>query len=111
ENPNYSLVGLALVLGLFQKHLKCGNIYPAYFPATLAIPVLFLSLFLSFSRVSVVLALVMSFSILGWVGGINRKALVVVVFLIIGFIMLVMTTPEDDNTTFRGKIARTLKEI
>lgn len=111
ENPNVSLVGLSLVLGLFQKQLKTGDLFPEYFPGFIALPILFLSFFLSFSRISLVLAIVMSLSILGWIVRINLKALFAVGFLVLGFMILIMTAPKDDNTTFRGKIARSLKEI
>jgi hypothetical protein len=110
-NPNVSLVCLSLVLGIFQKRFMKGDLFPVYFPKFIALPILFLSFVLSFSRTSLVLAIVLSISIIGWVGRINMKAALTIAFLVISFFLLIITSPKDDITTFRGKLARTLTEI
>lgn len=111
QNPNVALVGLSLVLVIFQKRFKIGNLLPDYFPNFIILPILILSFVLSFSRTSLVLAIVMSISILGWVEKINLKAALTIAFLICSFILIVITAPKNDITTFRGKIARSFTEI
>lgn len=110
-NPNTSLLGLALVLGLFHKKLRLENIFPKLFPNYIAIPIMLLSFLLSFSRTSLILAIVLSISILGWIGRINLKAILTTIILILSFIIILLTAPKDDVTTFHGKLARSLTEI
>lgn len=110
-NPNVELVGLALVIGIFQKHLKMGNLFPKIVPYYIAIPLLFLSLIFSFSRMGIVLAIIMSLSIMGLIGRINMKTIVIIALFICGFALLIITTPKDESVTFRGKIARSLREV
>jgi O-antigen ligase len=111
QNPNVSLVGLTMVLGIFQKWFKSGNLFPRYIPGIIALPILITSFVLSFSRTGIVLAIVMAISLVGWVGRINLKAALTITILFIVFILVLITTPKNDITTFRGKIARSLIEI
>lgn len=110
-NPNVGLVGLSLVLGIFQYRLKMGNLFPKLLPRYIAIPLLLLSFILSFSRTSLVLAIIMSISIMGFIGRINLRTIATITVLACGFVLIVITTPNDQAETFRGKLARSITEI
>jgi hypothetical protein len=110
-NSNSSLLGLALIIGLFQKRLNLGNIFPKFVPDYIAIPIMLMSFALSFSRTSLVLAIVLSISILGWIGKINLKAVLTIILIVCSFLIIILTAPKDDTTTFHGKLARSLTEI
>jgi O-antigen ligase len=110
SNPGGNLIILAFVLGLLQNRINLGNLFPKFLPRFIAIPLLFLSFFLSFSRTGLISLILLVFSILGFVGRINLRAIFSIGLLIFG-IIFILTTPEDEVGTFRSKIARSGKEI
>jgi hypothetical protein len=56
------------------------------------------------------MVIALSLSILGLIGRINFRTVLTVTLLIFGFILVVITTPKNDITTFHGKIARSVSE-
>jgi hypothetical protein len=110
-NPSVDLVTLALLIGLFGKKLGLIKLFPRLLPDYLVLPVLMLSFIFSFSRTGLVIFLVLSAAITGLIGKINLKAITLVLVFIIAFLVLIMTTPRDDVETFRGKIARSFREV
>lgn len=111
SNPNVELVGFSLILVIFQSRLKMGNLFSKFLPRYIAISLLLLSFVLSFSRTYLILAIVMSLSIMGFIGRINLRNIAIVTFLLVSFAIIVITTPQDDVVTFRGKMARSLTEL
>jgi hypothetical protein len=111
SNPNLDLVTLALILGLFRKKLEFGKLLPELLPGSLVIAILALSFILSFSRTGIVIFIVLTTAIKGYIGKINIKAILIFLLFAAFFIVLILTTPHDDVETFRGKIARSFREI
>jgi|WetSurMetagenome_2_1015567.scaffolds.fasta_scaffold00001_381 hypothetical protein len=111
KNPSVDLVTLALVITLFRRKLKLSEIYSGLMPVWLVIPVLIFSFILSFSRTGLVILVLMSGAISGLIGKINLKTFLVFLVFIIFFILLLLTTPRDNVKTFRGKIARSVREM
>ena len=81
-NPNISLVALSLVLGIFQHRLRIGNIFPKLLPRFIAIPLLLLSFVLSFSRTGLIFGVMLTISILGYIGSIRLRTIVSTLMLI-----------------------------
>jgi hypothetical protein len=111
ENPNIGLVVFSLVIGTFQTFLFKENLFPKTLPRFIALPLILLSFILSFSRTGLIMGVIITSSVLGLIGRINFKTILFVVILISSLLLLVLTTPPDEVNTFRGKIARSTKEI
>ena len=110
-NPNISLVALSLVLGIFQHRLRIGNLFPKLFPRFIAIPLLLLSFVLSFSRTGLIFGLILTISILGYIGSIRLRTVLSIVMLFGALAAVILTTPANEVGTFRSQIARSLKEV
>ncbi len=111
RNPNIDLVCLALIIGLFRNKLIGRDLLRNFLPGYVVIPILLLSFILSFSRTGVVILIVSIAAITGLIGKITLKSALIFLFMITAFTVLVLTTPRDDVETFRGKIARSLREV
>jgi O-Antigen ligase len=106
-----SLVVLSLVLGVFQNRLGVGNLFPRLLPRVLALPVLLASFVLSYSRTGFMLAIILSLALAGILSRVKFRSILVVCLIIIGFAVMVATTPEGEEKTFRGKLSRSATEI
>ena len=106
-----NLVVLAFVIGLFQKNFGINNIFPKLLPGFIVLPVLFASFALNFSRTDLVVAIALSFSLLGWLSKINVRLMFAVAIIVLGYATLAVITPADEQGTFRSKIVRSLDEI
>ncbi len=111
KNPNVDLVSIALFIGLFRKKLKLNDLFPRLLPWYVVMPVLILSFVLSFSRTGLVILLVLTAAVTGLIGKINIKSILVFLIFVISFSVIILTTPRDDVVTFRGKIARSVREV
>ena len=111
RNPNIDLVSLALIIALSRNKLKDGDLILKLLPGYVLIPILFLSFILSFSRTGVVVLLVYIAAITGLIGKISLKSVLIFLFLVTAFTVIVLTTPRDDVETFRGKLARSVREV
>ncbi|CAN4273151.1 O-antigen ligase-related [Methylophilaceae bacterium] len=110
--PGYgNVLVLSLVLALLQNHLSMGNLFPRLLPKLLALPFLFASFVLSFSRTQFIMALVLFLAI--WLGGkrVNLRLILFAFILILGFAGLVLTTPDDEMGTFRSKLLHSATEV
>lgn len=106
-----SLVVLSLVLGMFQYHLGIGNQFPKFLPRLLALPVLLASFVLSYSRTEYIVLIMLSLTLLGWLTRVNSRLVVIVVVAIVGFVVIIVATPEDETGTFYSKLAMSVTEI
>ena len=110
-NPNISIVVLSLVLGIFQHRLKLGNLFPKLMPRYIALPLLLLSFILSFSRTGILIGVMLTVSILGYVGSIRLRTIVAIAIFIGSLFVFVITTPADEVGTFRSQIVQSLSEV
>ena len=111
NNPGGNIIILSLVFGIFQNKLKSGNLFPIIFPRFIALPLLSLSFFLSFSRTGYILFIILIIAISGVLSQIKLRNILLIGLFIIGIITIVITTPDDDTGTFRSKIAKSGREI
>lgn len=105
------LVLLSMVLGGFQYRLRIGNLFPRFSPRIVALPILFASFFLSYSRTGFVQALILSLALSGVLSRLKLRFILVVGLLVIGFVVFFATTSEDDQKSFSGKLSRSVTEI
>lgn len=105
------LVVLAFVLGVLQKRLGINNLFPKLLPRFIVIPVLFVSFTLSYSRTGLMVAIILSLSLLGWVSRVNSRLVLVIAVIVAGYIAIVVVTPANEEGTFRSHLARSLTEI
>jgi hypothetical protein len=105
------LVLLSLVLGVFQYRLGVGNLFPRFLLRVVALPVLFASFMLSYSRTGFVQALILSLALGGVLSGLRLRSILVLCLLVSGFVIMIAMTPEGDQTTFTGKLSRSVTEI
>jgi O-antigen ligase len=105
------LVGLAFVIGLFGKRFGMNGLFPGFLPRLLVMPVLLASILLSFSRTEYVVVIILSLSLLGWLSRIDKRFVISMASIAIGFILLAVTTPADEEYTFRSKIVRSVTEV
>jgi hypothetical protein len=105
------LVLLSLVLGAFQYRLGVGNLFPRLLPRMIALPVLLASFMLSYSRTGFVQALILSLALGGVLSRLKLRSILVLCLLVIGFAIMVATTPEGDEKSFSGKLSRSVTEI
>jgi O-antigen ligase len=110
-NPNVDLVSIALTIGLFRKKLRLDSLFPRLLPWYVVIPILIISFVLSFSRTGLVMLFVMTVAITGLIGKLTIKSILVFLIFVITFSVIILTTPRDDVKTFRGKIARSVREV
>ena len=110
-NTNINVIVLSLVFGLFQYRLQLGEFFPKFLPRTIVLALLFLSFLLAFSRTGLLTLMIMAASTLGIIGKANLRSILTLLILISGFAAIVTSTPPDDIESFRGKIARSAKEI
>jgi len=111
ENPNIGLVVFSLVFGIFQTFLFHENLFPKTLPRFIALPFLLLSFILSFSRIGLIMGVIITSAVLGLIGRFNFKTILFVVVFISSLLLIIQTTPSEDVNTFRGKMARSTKEI
>jgi hypothetical protein len=105
------LVVLAFVLGLFQKDIKRTALFLGLLPRFIVMPVLLASIVLSFSRTHLMVAIILCFSLLGWVSRINRRFVLAITLIMLGYIAFAVVTPENETGTFRSKIVRSVTEV
>ena len=105
------LVVLAFVLVLFQKHYKIDKLFPKILPRIIVIPVLLASIVLSYSRTELIIFVILSLSLMGWVSRLNSRMLLAIGVVMIGFITIAIVTPKDERGTYRSKIVRSVEEI
>lgn len=105
------LVVLALVLGLFQKQLGLGNLFPRFLPRYVWLVFLFLSFVLSYSRTEFVVFMVLSFALLGYLHRVNPRFILVVATLSAIFFIIATIDVDDRSLTFESKLLRSLIEI
>ncbi len=110
-NTNINVIVLSLVFGLFQYRLQLGEMFPRFLPRTIVLALLFLSFLLAFSRTGLLTLVILVASILGIIGKVNLRSILTLLILIGGFAAIITATPPDDIESFRGKIARSAKEI
>lgn len=111
ENPNISLVVLALCIFLFIKPI--GIINPLWRKALkyFFFPVLLVSFILSFSRTGLIMGVFIGLSLKGLIGKINYKSILSLAFLILLFGLLLNMAPKNNLDSFFGKLARSISEI
>jgi len=73
--------------------------------------VLLASIILSYSRIFVVILLILVLSLLGYLERIKLRAVLVGVLLVISFYGLMISAPQNDTTSFLGKLARIFDEL
>lgn len=105
------LVAFSLVLGLFQNRLGIGNLFPKFLPRLIVLPLLLASLVLSYSRTEFMVAIILSLSVEGWLSRVNLRLVLTSAVIVVGYISIVVVTPEDEVGTFRSKLARSAMEI
>lgn len=105
------LVVLAFVVGLFQKHFGTNDLFPRLIPRMIVMPVLLASHVLSFSRTHLVVAIILTLSLLGWLSRINQRLVLAIAVVVIGYVALAVVTPDDEEGTFRSKIIRSVEEV
>lgn len=105
------LVVLALVLGLFQKRLGLGNLFPRFLPRYVSLIFLFLSFVLSYSRTELVVFIALSFALLGYLHRVNPRFILIVATLSTTFFIITTMGVDDRSTTFVSKLLRSLAEV
>lgn len=105
------LVVLAFVLGLFQNRLGIGNLFPRLLPRFIVMPILLASFVLSYSRTELMVAIILTLSLLGWVSRVNSRLVLAIAVIMVGYITIAVVTPEDEVGTFRSKIVRSVTEV
>lgn len=106
-----ALVTFSLVLGLFQKRLGIGHLFPMIFPRFIFIAVLLASFVLSYSRTDIVIAIIFLLSLWGVLSRVNLRLILVIVVLSAGFVTIIATVPEGETGTLRSKLARSVTEV
>jgi hypothetical protein len=105
------LVVLAFLLGLSQKYFGINGLFPRLLPRLLAMPVLLVSFVLSYSRTELMVGIILSLSLLGWVSRISPRLVLALAVLIGGYSVLAVITPVNEEGTFRSKIVRSATEV
>lgn len=105
------LVVLAFLLGLFQKRFEINDLFPRLLPRLIVMPVLLASFVLSYSRTGLMVAIILSLSLLGWISRVNRRFVLAIAVIMVGYTAIAVVTPESEVDTFRGKIVRSVKEV
>ena len=105
------LVVLAFVFGLFQKHCGANDLFPRLLPRLIVMPVLLASFVLSYSRTELIVAIILILSLLGWLSRINRRLVLAIAVIMVGYISLAVVTPVNEDGTFRSKIVRSATEV
>lgn len=98
------------VASFFMYGLAGKAMFPKFLPFAMAFPLMLISCFLTFSRTGFMVAVG---SFLAFIGALDRVKFKTIIYLFVvaaGFILLVITTPEDDNKSFRGKLANSIRE-
>lgn len=105
------LVVLSFILGLFQKHFGINGLFSRLLPRFIVMPVLLASFALSYSRTELIVAIILSLSLLGWVSRVNSRLVLAIAVIVGGFVALVVVTPANEEGTFRSKIVRSATEV
>ena len=105
------LVTLALCLSFFTKGSSKSYKFPKLLPRAVIIPILLTSFVLSYSRTSVVVAVILTMTLKGSISRVTARGTIGVLILIMSFVAVVLTTPDDEVDTFRGHLARSFVEI
>lgn len=105
------IVVLSLVLGLFQNRLGLESVFPRFFPRLIVLPVLMISFVLSYSRTEFIVFIMLSLTLLGWLTPINWRLVGVIVLVLVGFVLIAVTTPASEEGTFRSKLAMSMTEL
>jgi O-antigen ligase len=111
ENPNISLVVLALCISIFIKPSGSLNSLWRKIQKYFFLPVLLISFILSFSRTGFIMGVFIGLSLKGLIGKINYKSILSLSVLILLFGLLMNLTPKDNLDSFFGKLARSISEI
>lgn len=110
-NPNIDLVTIALILVIIRKKIGLKTYKMEYLTKYFLLPMLIVSFILSYSRTYLVVFIVMLAAVSGLIGRINLKVFLVFMISVITILVIIITAPKDDAVTFRGKIARSLREL
>ncbi|MEI7525265.1 MAG: hypothetical protein WCJ95_13090 [Mariniphaga sp.] len=110
-NPGGGLIILSLILGTLQYRLGFDNLFPGFLPRFIVLPLLFLSVVFSFSRIGLVITITLLIAFTGYLTRINWKSILSIVILAFGLIYLILSTPTNETGTFRSKISKTITEI
>jgi len=110
-NPGGNLIILSLMIGLFQNRMGLKNLFPIIFPRYIALAILFFSCSLSFSRTNFIIAFILYISFLGFIDQFNVKSIIRVGSVIVIFIAIVFTLPDNGVNTFRSKLFKSTSEI
>jgi len=106
-----NLVVLAFLLGLFQKRFGIDDLFPRLLPRFIVMPVLLASFVLSYSRTGLMVASILSLSLLGWISRVNRRFVLALAVIVVAYITIAVVTPQDEVGTLRSKIVRSVTEV
>jgi len=105
------LVVLSLILLLFQHRFGVGGFLPRLVPRLLAIVLLAASFVLSYSRTDILVAIILSLSLLGCLSRINFRMVLAGLLLVGGMIGLIVITPASEKGTLRSKLIGSVTEV
>lgn len=105
------LVVLALVLGVFQNRLKLGDLCPNFLSRKISLLLLFSSFALSYSRTEMVVFLVLTFAVLGYLHRVRGSAVILVTILISAYLIITTMGADDRSSTFIAKSLRSFTEV
>lgn len=105
------LIVLAFIFGLFQQRFGIKDLFPKLLPRLIVMPILLASIVLSFSRTELMVAIILSLSMLGWVTQVNSRMVLAIAVITMGFIALAVVTPADEVGTFRSKVVSSFAEV
>lgn len=106
-----SLVALSLILLLFQHRFDVGGFLPRWVPRMLAIVLLAASLALSYSRTNILVAIILSLSLLGGLSRINFRMALAGLLFVGGMIGLIVLAPDNGKGTLRSKLLGSVTEV
>lgn len=110
-NPGGGLILLSLILGLFQNRLNVRDLFPKFFPRTISLVLLSISLFLSFSRTNLLVVFLIFISLVGLIDRMRLISFLRISFLLLTLVLVVYNLPDDGDHSFKSKLLKSASEI